>query len=174
MTSSASPPVPTAAGPAGPGAKDLKYVSLLWAGVDRAPEVAALHARLFDPAWDEASVRSLLDHPASTAFVAFDGASKSSPGFIMGQLAADEAEILSLGVAPEWQRLGLGRRLIDGLARAVKRAEARRLFLEVAEDNTAAFALYRAAGFQETGRRKGYYKRRDGSSADALNLALEL
>lgn len=169
MTSSASPPLP-AANPA----KDLKYVSLLWAGVDRAQEIAALHARLFDPAWDEPAVRALLDHPASTAFVAFDGLGKSSPGFILGQLAADEAEILSLGVAPEWQRLGLGKRLIDGLARAVKRAEARRLFLEVAADNTAALALYRAAGFQETGRRKGYYKRRDGTAVDALNMALEL
>lgn len=169
MTTSATPSVPAAE-----PAKDMKYVSLLWAGVERAADVAALHKRLFDPSWDEAAVRALLDHPASTAFVAFDGLSKSTPGFILGQIAADEAEVLSIGVAPEWQRIGLGRRLLDGLARAVKRAEARRLFLEVAADNTPALALYTGAGFKETGRRKAYYKRRDGSAVDALNLALDL
>lgn len=169
MTTSATPPVPAAE-----PAKDMRYVSLLWAGVDRAADVAALHKRLFDPPWDEAAVKALLDHPASTAFVAFDGATKSVPGFILGQIAADEAEVLSIGVAPEWQSLGLGRRLIDGLARAVKRAEARRLFLEVAADNTPALTLYSSAGFKETGRRKAYYKRRDGTAADALNLALDL
>lgn len=154
--------------------KDLKYVSLLWAGLERSAEVASLHASLFDPAWDEASVRSLLDHPASTAFVAFDGQSKQTIGFILGQLAADEAEVLSIGVAQDWQRCGLGRRLVDGLARAVARSEARRLFLEVAADNHAALALYRSTGFAETGRRKAYYSRKGGTRVDALALALGL
>ena len=53
----------------------------------------------------------------------------------MGQLAADEAEILTIGVAKGWQKKGIGVRLVEGLARAVKRAEAKKLFLEVATDN---------------------------------------
>ncbi len=154
--------------------RDPKRVSLLWAGLDRADAVAGLHAMLFDPAWDEESIRKLLDHPAATSFVAFDGGSQQVVGFIMGQLAADEAEILSIGVAPDWQRAGLGRRLVEGLATAAKRAEARRLFLEVADDNEGALALYRAAGFAETGRRKDYYTRNGGAAADAVTLALDL
>jgi len=154
--------------------KDPKYVSLLWAGLDRAAEVAKLHGLLFDPPWDETGLRNLLDHPASTAFVAFDGQSKEVVGFVLVQLAADEAEVLSIGVAPEWQRTGLGRRLVKGLATAVKRAEARRLFLEVADDNAAALALYRATGFVETGRRNGYYQRKNGKPADAVTMSLDL
>ncbi len=114
---------------------DPKYVSLLWAGPDQAGAVAALHKQLFDPPWDEAGIRALLDHPASTAFVAMIGNPKTAVGFVMGQLAADEAEILSIGVAKDWQRKGIGRRLVDGLARAVARAEVKRVFLEVAADN---------------------------------------
>ena len=154
--------------------RDPKRVSLLWAGLDRADAVTSLHAKLFDPAWDEESIRKLLDHPAATSFVAFDGEAQEVVGFIMGQLAADEAEILSIGVAPDWQRAGLGRRLVDGLATAAKRAEARRLFLEVADDNQGALALYRAAGFSETGRRKAYYARNGGAAADAVTMALDL
>ena len=153
---------------------DPKRVSLLWAGLDRADAVAGLHAKLFDPAWDEDAIRKLLDHPAATSFVAFDGETKEVVGFIMGQLAADEAEILSIGVAADWQRAGLGRRLVEGLATAVKRAEVRRLFLEVADDNEGALALYRAMGFNETGRRKDYYARNGGAAADAVTMALDL
>lgn len=153
---------------------DPKLVSLLWAGPDRAGDIAALHGVLFDPPWGEKAIAGLLDHPASTAFVAVIGNPKEVAGFMMGQLAADEGEILSIGVSPKWQRRGLGRLLVEGLARALKRAEARRMFLEVAADNAAALALYRVLGFSETGRRKGYYQRKDAPSVDALTLALSL
>lgn len=154
---------------------DAKLVSLLWAGPERAEEIAPLHAQLFDPPWTAASLEQTLSHPASTAFVAeIRVPARVTVGFILGQLAADEAEILTIGVAPELQRRGLGRRLIEGFARAAKRAEARKVHLEVASDNIGALALYKAMGFTETGRRKGYYERPNGKAEDAVTLALAL
>jgi ribosomal-protein-alanine N-acetyltransferase len=153
---------------------DPKYVSLLWAGPEQAAEVAALHAQLFDPPWSEDSIRTLLDHPASTAFLAVIGNPKVPVGFVLAQLAADEAEILSIGVAKEWQRKGLGVRLMEGLMRAAKRAEAKRLFLDVAADDDGARGLYHRLGFLGTGLRRGYYNRPDGTMADALTLAITL
>jgi len=154
---------------------DPKYVSLLWAGPEQAAEIAALHSKLFSPAWDEASLRNLLEHPASTAFIAvLGGPPKTTVGFVLGQLAADEAEILSLGVLPEWQRKGIGQRLVEGVARAAQRAEAKRLFLEVAADNDAALSLYRRTGFLGTGLRRGYYARDGGTAVDAVTLSLKL
>ena len=154
--------------------RNIKHVSLLWAAPERATEIAALHQRLFDPPWDEAAIASLLEHPASTSLVAVAGDPKVITGFVIGQLAADEAEILSIGVAPDWQHAGLGKMIVLGLVRAAKRGEAKRLFLEVAEDNIAANALYKSLGFTETGRRKRYYERADGTAADAIVLALNL
>jgi [ribosomal protein S18]-alanine N-acetyltransferase len=153
---------------------DPKHVSLLWAGPDRAAEIAHLHQELFDPSWDEASVASLLDHPASTAFVAVVGSPRKAVGFILGQIAADEAEILSMGVAKANQRRGLGRRLVEGLMRAVKRSEGRKLHLEVAADNAAALGLYRGLGFKLVGRREGYYARKGAPAVDAINLSIAL
>ena len=49
---------------------------------------------------------------------------------------------------------------------------AERMFLEVAEGNAAARALYARTGFAGAGRRRGYYARADGSREDALILAL--
>lgn len=154
--------------------RNIKHVSLLWAAPERSAEIAALHKRLFYPAWDEAAVTSLLEHPASTSLVAVAGEPKVIAGFIIGQLAADEAEILSVGVAPDWQRAGLGKMLVEGLIRAVRRGEAKRLFLEVAADNAGAIALYKSLKFAETGRRKAYYQRANGPAADAIMFALDL
>lgn len=153
---------------------DTRHVSLLWAGTERADEIAALHAALFEEAWSAEAVRDLLDHPAATSLVALAGSPLKLEGFILAQLAGDEAEILSLGVAEPWQRRGIGKRLVEGLARAVKRADAGTLHLEVAADNAAAIGLYKGVGFVEAGRRKAYYQRKGAPAQDALRLVLAL
>jgi ribosomal-protein-alanine N-acetyltransferase len=147
---------------------------MLWAAPERAEEIAALHAKLFSPPWDAAAVRSLLEHPAATSLIAVAGSPKAIIGFVIGQLAADEAEILSIGVSPNWQRAGVAAGLLEGLARAARRGDAKRIFLEVAEDNEAALALYRKLGFVEIGRRKRYYERAGREPVDALTFALTL
>ncbi len=154
--------------------RNIKHISLLWAEPERADEIAALHARLFDPAWDAAAIKALLEHPVTTSLIAVVGSPQVPVGFIIGQLAADEAEIISVGVAPDWQRFGLGAMLVEGLARACRRGDAKRLFLEVGSDNEAALRLYAMLNFNEIGRRKGYYQRSGGPSLDAIMLALDL
>lgn len=153
---------------------DYRHVSILWAAPEHAGELAGLHAVLFPEAWDAPSFERLLGHPGSTAFMARVGNPAETAGFILGQIAADEAEILTLGVRLDRQRHGIGKRLVGALARAAKKSEVRRLYLDVAADNAAALALYHTVGFQEVGRRKGYYARAGAPAQDALTLALAL
>lgn len=130
-----------------------------------AARLAGIHAEAFDTPWDEASLSALLVSPG-VLLVAEDD------GFILIRVAADEAEILTLAVRPAARRGGLGGRLV---AEAIVRAAAlgaERMFLEVAEGNAAARALYACTGFAEAGRRRGYYARADGSREDALVLSL--
>jgi len=77
-------------------------------------------------------------------------------------------------VAPNWQRAGVAAGLLEGLARAARRGDAKRIFLDVAEDNEAARALYQKLGFAEVGRRKRYYQRAGAEPVDALTLAWTL
>ena len=155
-------------------AEAAKYVSILWAGPDQAEVFGRLHAPLFDQRWDPESFRQLLADPGATSFLARVGDPPEFVGFILGRLAADEAEILTLGVSKEWQRLGIGRRLVEALARAAKKAEARHLYLEVSAGNAPALLLYKRLGFQETSLRKGYYERAGAPAQDAINLTLVL
>ncbi len=157
---------------------DPRFVSLLWIEAGGAEVLAAMHAELFNPPWNAAAMQSLLEHPGSTALICkvrptIDAVPRPA-GFAMGQLAADEAEILSIGVLPPFQKCGLGRRLVKGLSTALANAGAERLFLEVAADNAAAIALYEGEGFRKVGSRPGYYERAGTPPADALVLARDL
>ena len=116
----------------------------------------------------------MIEHPASSSFIAQIREPRALAGFVIGRIAADEAEILSIGVAPEWQRRGIGRHMAEGLVRAARRAEVKRLFLEVAADNDAAITLYEGLGFKIVGARKAYYQRTGSDNVDAVILALDL
>jgi ribosomal protein S18 acetylase RimI-like enzyme len=67
-------------------------------------------------------------------------------------------------VRPDHQRTGLGRRLLNSLLDEARRRGCREVFLEVRAENTVAIRLYEHAGFEVTGRRRGYY----GRGADAI------
>ena len=127
--------------------------------------LAALHASAFPAPWSAAVFADLLVQPGVFAVVEADG-------FILMRAVLDEAEILTLAVRPSSRRGGLGRRLVDAAVVRAAALGAERMFLEVAEDNVAARALYARAGFIEAGRRRGYYARADGSREDALVLTL--
>ncbi len=156
------------------GGTDYRHVSILWASPEHANDLAQLHAGLFEKPWDADSFSRLLMHPGSTSFLARVGTPPQIAGFIVSQLAADEAEILTLGVRKDCQRNGIARRLVEAMARAARKAEVRRLFLEVGQSNAAALGLYQGLGFQQVGQRKGYYERAGASAEDALVLALAL
>jgi ribosomal-protein-alanine N-acetyltransferase len=94
----------------------------------------------------------------------------SAGGMILARVAADEAEILTLAVAPEQRRGGVGSALLSAaMDRAAERG-AVRMFLEVAVTNDAARALYSAHGFTEAGLRRQYYT--DGTDALILRSTL--
>lgn len=115
----------------------------------------------FEEPHGEAGVATLLAAPGCRALVAWR---ESRPaGYVILRNAADEAEILSLGVVPAARRRGVGRALLAAALSAAAAAGAVAVFLEVGEDNAAARALYAAAGFVPVGRRMDYYSR-DGRS----------
>ena len=84
-------------------------------------------------------------------------------GFVIARVAGDEAEILTLAVAPEARGQGLGRALLNAAIVEAQRRGAGAIFLEVGTDNPAALALYAGLGFANVGSRKGYYGGRDAS-----------
>lgn len=89
-------------------------------------------------------------------------------GFLIGRAIADEAELLTLAVAPGGRRQGTGTRLLEAFLKESARLGAVSAYLEVAADNAPALALYGQNGFTEAGRRRGYYRDAPGEAVDAI------
>jgi ribosomal-protein-alanine N-acetyltransferase len=131
-------------------------------GTADAAWLSLLHADVFaDEAWNAEAFAGLMAPAGARGLIA----ERVSPegvepvGFVLHRFVADEAEILALAVAPAARRQGVARALLEGAIADARSGGSTVMFLEVAEDNRAACALYRAAGFREVGRRPGYYRR---------------
>jgi ribosomal-protein-alanine N-acetyltransferase len=133
-----------------------------------AAAIAALHTASFQRGWGEDEVYRLLIEKTVVAHRATSGTTMT--GFILSRMAAGEAEILSVAIAPRQRGRGLARPLLDLHLRRLAGLGVRTVFLEVDEHNAAARALYRRAGFSGVGRRQGYYQ----TGAAALVLRRDL
>lgn len=83
----------------------------------------------------------------------------------------DVAQVMTIGVDPDHQRLGVGRELLRALLDRSRELGASAVLLEVRVDNDAALALYRTFGFEQIGLRKRYYQPED---MDAYTMRLDL
>ena len=149
------------------------------------PLDAIMHVmnQAFDPAYGEAWNRRqvadalLLPHTHSVLTGVEAGRPLRSPeeaaGFALLRHAAEEEELLLLAVSPQYRRRGIARRLLE---MAMDQARARgttHLFLEMRDGNPAE-RLYRSFGFEQIGRRPGYYRSAAEGPIDAVTFAKSL
>lgn len=124
-----------------------------------AKAMADIHAASFEKGWDA------LEMSAHCRKDICLGLGDPLSAFIICSHAADQSEILTIATRPTDRQKGLGRDLLNHTCDTLGNLGVADLFLEVAEDNEAAKALYRKAGFSPIGRRPGYYRRANGRVA---------
>lgn len=83
-------------------------------------------------------------------------------GYGVVMTGADEAHLLNLSIAAEWQRRGYGRQLLERFLEAARSRGASRIILEVRPSNPRAARMYERAGFRVIGVRPGYYPAANG------------
>lgn len=128
--------------------------------------LAALHARCFVDTprpWTADEFALVLRLPTTLATF-------RPEGMALGRAAGPEAELLTLAVAPEARGRGVGATLVAAYEAAALERGAEESFLEVAETNAPARALYDRLGYRPAGRRPGYYARRGAPAVAALVL----
>lgn len=109
-----------------------------------------------DAGWTAAAVGDLLDAPGCFGLLA--SVEECAAGLVLARTVADECEVLWIAVVPVRRRRGIARDLLQAALDRAARNGARTAYLEVAEVNLAARALYDATGFRSCGRRPGYYQ----------------
>lgn len=139
---------------------------ILLASQPHVPAMAAIHAAAFPPSkiWGADAISLQLALPGAFGLIDERG------GMLLGRVTVDEAEILTLAVAPEARRQGIAHALLEAARKETRLRGSRTIFLEVAVGNRAARELYCRFGFTEVGRRHRYYP----DLSDALVLRMNV
>lgn len=141
---------------------------------DAASRMAAIHAASFARPWSTLEFERLLAERGVVGDGLFLASAVKPTGFVLSRIVLDEAEILTVAIAPEARGKGFSIPLLERHLDELSRRGVRTIHLEVEEGNDPAIALYRRFGFKETGRREGYYQKSDGGRVAALTMALGL
>src|ERR1700730_10645032 len=137
-----------------------------------APRLAQLHAVSFHRGWGEGEFEDMLSQ-RNTLVHRLRLRSKFI-GFAVSRIAADEAEILSIAIAPGHRGRGWSRQLLLTHLGHLAGRGVRTVFLEVEENNQPARRLYDRAGFAVAGRRERYYRKAGGAELNALVMRGDL
>ena len=94
-------------------------------------------------------------------------------GFLLSSFVLDEAQLLLIGVSPDWQGVGVGGQLLKELINRSQDQGQKLIYLEVRSGNERAIRLYRSLGFIDIGVRRDYYPGLVGRE-DAIVMSLQI
>ena len=118
-------------------------------------ELANLHQKCFpNKPWSADDFRDLKNSGCEIIM--------SENGFIVYRIVVDEAEIITIGVNPDFRRQGIAAAMVGIIEKTLKNQGVKKIFLEVASNNIPAQKLYENSGFVQVGLRPKYY---DGMDA---------
>ncbi|HZY17081.1 MAG TPA: ribosomal protein S18-alanine N-acetyltransferase [Ramlibacter sp.] len=138
---------------------------------DRLDEVLRIERSAYDHPWTEGNFADSL-RAGYQAQMLCDERGRVL-GYFVAMKGVDEVHLLNITVAPQAQRQGWGRLMLDALATWSRGQGAQWLWLEVRVSNARAQAVYARNGFRRVGERKQYYPAVRGRE-DAIVMSLKL
>jgi ribosomal-protein-alanine N-acetyltransferase len=150
-----------------PGASALKGLVLRAGSAADLVEVIGLERACYADPWPASAFASLPDNPRVYFAVARRAVRGPIAGYVVAWYVMDEGELANLAVAPDARGKGIGGALLDAMLSDSTARGIATVYLEVRESNAAARQLYATHGFEEVGRRIGYYR---SPTEDALIL----
>lgn len=133
---------------------------------------AQIHKDGFYRSWKAQEIKDLIEKPM--IFGLKVQSHNNLLGFILWSEASDEAEILTLVIHPSHQRQGLSTLLLQSFFSLLMKKMITKIFIEVAEDNRGAIALYKSLDFIYLNQRPNYYSRDGGQYCTAMIYVKEL
>lgn len=120
-------------------------------------DAARVESCCLSTAWLEEQLRTL---PAQAVYL-IAREEETVCGIASVYCSPFDAELQNIAVLPAFRRRGISQALLDELFCILREKACEALFLEVAESNLAAQALYSKNGFGIVGRRAGFYRGED-------------
>lgn len=148
---------------------ELHYAPMVMADID---DVLAVEQSVYPHPWTRANFVDSLK--ASYHGWVLRDAQNQLAGYFLLMGVVDEAHLLNVAVAAPYQRQGLGLYLLDKVSACARGLSMGSILLEVRPSNQRALGIYARYGYQQIGRRKGYYPAHDGQREDAIVMRYAL
>lgn len=121
-------------------------------------QIAKIEADLFGPGcWNKNMILQELQAPMRAYYADVDLNTNTVTGYAGFWFDGDDAQIMTIGVAKEYQKRGIASNLLKTMIENAKSIGAKRMLLEVKVNNNPALKLYEKFGFTKMGLRKRYY-----------------
>ena len=115
----------------------------------------SVEQRAYDFPWSQKGFENSLEQGLNYIFYSAEG---QALGYCCILPVLDEANILNVCVAPEFQGKGVARAAFLKVIEKLQESGFKMVLLEVRASNTPAENLYKSLGFSKDGVRKGYYR----------------
>lgn len=144
-----------------------KETKCSFAAMQHLDKIVKMENDIFPDSWSESSVEREIKN--NRIIVIKD--KENIFGYCIFMIAADEGEILRIAIDKSKRKQGFGKKLLDNTLMYLENNGCNDVFLEVRKSNEGAISLYKSAGFEEIGVRKGYY---NDNGEDALIFKKEI
>lgn len=134
------------------------------------PRVMEIESEAYPHPWTEGIFRDCIRVGYSCWVYEIDA---QIQGYALVSIAANEAHILNICIAKDFQGQGFGKKLLYKIIDVAEQSDVDSVFLEVRDSNTVAIELYEREGFNRIGLRKAYYPADEGRE-DAIVFARAL
>ena len=98
-------------------------------------------------------------------------------GYLIAMLSLDTADILNIGIDPDFKRQGYGTALLNYLIENLRKRNISEILLEVRAGNKSAIQFYKKQGFEEISVRKNYYIKNSNNRSqreDGIMMRIEI
>ncbi len=153
---------------ASPTAVEVQFAPLLATHIDA---VVQIEQRAYAHPWNRTNFSDALRSGYQAQLLLAD---ETLLGYFVAMEGVEEVHLLNITVAPEFQRQGWSRVMLDALTIWARGRHAQWLWLEVRVGNTRAMQVYEAQGYARVGVRKDCYPAGHGKREDAVVMGLKL
>ncbi len=151
---------------------DLREARLEPMQVQALDSVMAVERAAYAWPWTEGNIADSIR--AGYQCLTLIGGKDTVLGYFIAMQGVDEVHLLNITVAPEYQRQGWARVMLDALVLWSRSVNAQWLWLEVRASNARAITVYDTYGFRRVGERKRYYPAGLGLREDAIVMSYKL
>jgi len=139
------------------------------------PPVLSIEERNSDDPWSQLQFTTSIENSNNLCCcLSLDG---KTIGYLIAMLAVNTADILNIGIDPDFKRQGYGRGLLNHLIEELRKRNIGEILLEVRVGNNSAIQFYKKQGFEEISVRKNYYTKNSKNKSnreDGIIMSLKI